>query len=105
MEAAPSNGELHMASVWRSRSGLIRVEHDYALPTMVLPTPPSPLGLDALAHECPRTSLYAFPSIRLIPAVLSRIQLDRVERLLLAAPWWPTQLWFAELISLLAGSP
>ncbi len=40
MEAAPSNGELHMASVWRSRSGLIRVEHDYALPAMELPFEP-----------------------------------------------------------------
>ncbi len=40
MEAAPSNGELHMASVWRSGSGLIRIEHDYALPAMVLPSPP-----------------------------------------------------------------
>ncbi len=40
MEAAPSNGELHMANVWRSRSGLIRVEHDYALPAMELPFEP-----------------------------------------------------------------
>ena len=67
--------------------------------------PPSPLGLDALAHDWPRTSLYAFPPIRLIPAVLSRIRLDRVEQLLLVAPWWPTQPWFAELVSLIVGSP
>ncbi len=40
MEAAPSNGELHMASFWRSGSGFIRIEHDYALPAMVLPIPP-----------------------------------------------------------------
>ncbi len=68
-------------------------------------SPPSPLGLDAQAYEWPRTSLYAFPPIRLIPAVQSRIRSDRVERLLLAALWWPTQTWFKELISLLAGSP
>ncbi len=102
MEAAISNGELHMESVWRGRRGLIRLEHDYALPAMVLP---SPLGLDGLAHEWPRASLYAIPPIRLISVVLSRIRSDRVEQLLLVAPWWPTQPWFAELISLLAGSP
>ncbi len=45
MEAAPSNGELHMASVWRSGSGLIRIEHDYALPAMVLPIPPIAPGI------------------------------------------------------------
>ncbi len=52
MEAAPSNGELHIASVW-----LIHVEHDYALVfdyDYGFPNPPlSPLGLDALAHEWP----------------------------------------------------
>ncbi|XP_059381433.1 uncharacterized protein LOC132116575, partial [Carassius carassius] len=68
-------------------------------------SPPSPLGLDALAHSWPRTSLYGFPPIRLVPAVLCRIRRDRVGQLLLVAPRWHTQPWFADLINLLAGSP
>ncbi|XP_016150619.1 uncharacterized protein [Sinocyclocheilus grahami] len=66
---------------------------------------PSPLGLDALAHKWLRTNLYAFPPIRLLPAVLFRIRSERVEHLLLVAPWWPTQSWFSDLVSLLAGPP
>ncbi len=31
---------------------------------------PTTLGIDAFAHPCPNVSLYAFPPIKLIPAVL-----------------------------------
>ncbi len=68
-------------------------------------SPPSPLGLDTLAHEWPRTSPYAFPPIRLLPVVLFRVRSDRGERLLLVAPLWPTQTWFSDLVSLLVGPP
>ncbi len=56
MEAAPSNGELHMASVWRSGSGLICVEHDYALPAMIVPTPIAP----GTGHSTPRMAQNQF---------------------------------------------
>ncbi len=65
MEAAPSNGELHMASVWRSRSGLIRFEHDYALPTMVLPIAPG------TSHSSPRMAQYQFVCLSSDPSYSS----------------------------------
>ncbi len=65
----------------------------------------SPLGLDALAHEWPRTRLYAFPPIQVLSVVLLRIRAERVEHLLLLSPWWPTQSWFSDMVSLLFGPP
>ncbi|XP_042583419.1 uncharacterized protein LOC109076134 [Cyprinus carpio] len=43
-------------------------------------SPSSPLDLDTLAHEWPRTNLYAFPPVRLLPVILFRVRSDRVER-------------------------
>ncbi len=44
-------------------------------------------------------------SIWLPPVVLLRVRSDSVEHLLLVAPWWPTQSWFSDLISLSVGPP
>ncbi len=65
----------------------------------------SPLSLNALAHEWPRTRLYAFPPVRLLSVILLIIRAERVEHLLLVAPWWPTQTWFSDMVSLLVGPP
>ncbi len=62
------------------------------------------LGIDALAHQWPDMNLYAFPPVKLIPAVLCRVKTYGV-RLLLVAPFWPSQTWFSELDSLLEGDP
>lgn len=64
----------------------------------------APLGVDALASRWPDMILYAFPPIRLIPAVLDKIRAERT-RLLLVAPRWESQVWFASLITLLDGPP
>ncbi len=61
---------------------------------------PTTLGIDAFAHPWPNVSLYAFPPIKLIPAVLCR-----VNSLLLIAPFWPSQTWFSELTHLLYRPP
>jgi len=66
--------------------------------------PPAPLGLDAMVQEWPRSPLYAFPPIALLPGVLERIRQEGVS-VLLVAPRWPTRVWFADLISLLEGPP
>ncbi len=60
---------------------------------------PTTLGIDAFAHPWPNVSLYAFPPIKLIPAVLCRVKVSGA-RLLLIAPFWPSQTWFSELTSL-----
>ncbi len=61
---------------------------------------PTTLGIDAFAHPWPNVSLYAFPPIKLIPAVLCRVKVSSA-RLLLIAPFWPSQTWFSELNPLL----
>ncbi len=47
---------------------------------------PTTLGIDAFAHPWPNVSLYAFPPIKLIPAVLCRVKVSGA-RLLLIAPF------------------
>ncbi len=65
---------------------------------------PTTLGIDAFAHPWPNVSLYAFPPIKLILAVLCRVKVSGA-RLLLIAPFWPSQTWFSELTPLLYRSP
>ncbi len=65
---------------------------------------PTTLGIDAFAHLWPNVSLYVFPPIKLIPAVLCRVKVSGA-RLLLIAPFWPSQTWFSELTPLLYRSP
>ncbi len=65
---------------------------------------PTTLGIDAFAHPWPNVSLYAFPPIKLIPAVLCRVKVCGA-RLLLIAPFWPSQTWFSELTPLLYRPP
>ncbi len=62
---------------------------------------PTTLGIEAFANPWPNVSLYAFPPIKLIPAVLCRVKVSSA-RLLLIAPFWPSQSWFSELTPLLA---
>ncbi len=50
---------------------------------------PTTLGINAFAHPWPNASLYAFPPIKLIPAVLCRVKVSGA-RLLLIAPFWPS---------------
>ncbi len=65
---------------------------------------PTTLGIDLFAHLWPNVSLYAFPPIKLIPAVLCRVKVSSA-RLLLIAPFLPSQTWFSELTPLLYRSP
>ncbi|KAK7898748.1 hypothetical protein WMY93_019601 [Mugilogobius chulae] len=51
------------------------------------------LGQDAFAHPWPRTLLYAFPPLPLIMPTLQRI-FQEGHRVLLVAPFWPSQPWF-----------
>ncbi len=65
---------------------------------------PTTLGIDAFAHPWPNVMLYAFLPIKLIPAVLCRVKVSSA-RLLLIAPFWPSQTWFSELTPLLYRFP
>ncbi len=65
---------------------------------------PAPLGIDALAHPWPDRRLYAFLPVKLISAVLCRVKESGV-RLLLVAPFCPSQMLFSELIPLFLSAP
>ncbi len=65
---------------------------------------PAPLGIDAFVHPWPNVRLYVFPQVKLIPAALCRVKESGV-RLLLVAPFWPSQMWFSALIPLLYRHP
>ena len=65
---------------------------------------PAPLGLDAMVQMWPRSHLYTFPPIALLPGVLERVRRYGV-RLLLVAPYWQARIWFSDLISLLESPP
>ncbi len=45
---------------------------------------PTTLGIDAFAHPWPNVSLYAFPAIKLIMAVLCRVKVSGARLLLIA---------------------
>ncbi|XP_029998122.1 uncharacterized protein LOC115424868 [Sphaeramia orbicularis] len=64
----------------------------------------SPLGCDALAHDCPHSFLYAFPPFPLIFQTLLRV-LQEGHRVLLVAPFWPARTWFPLLRRLCSGLP
>ncbi len=63
---------------------------------------PTSLGINA--QPWPAMNLYAFPPVKLIPVVLCRVKTYGVH-LLLVALFWPSQMWFSELVSLLEGDP
>ena len=47
---------------------------------------------------------YPFPPFSLLPRVLQKIQVEQVEALIVA-PYWPTQSWFSQILSLAAQEP
>ncbi len=65
---------------------------------------PAALGIDTFAYPWPNARLYVFPPVKQNPAVLCRVKESGV-RLLLVAPFWPSQMWFSELIPLLYRPP
>ncbi|KAJ7320481.1 hypothetical protein JRQ81_019992 [Phrynocephalus forsythii] len=59
---------------------------------------PGSLG-DAFSLKWPQNLLYAFPPIPLIQKTIIKLQ-ESPTTLILIAPWWPRQPWFATLLSL-----
>lgn len=64
---------LVVAQIWerfgRVEVDLFATKESSQCPLWFSLRPPAPLGVDALAHPWPRLRLYAFPPIKLIPAV------------------------------------
>ncbi len=53
-----------------------------------------------MVQTWPRLRLYTFPLITLLPGVLERVWKEGVG-LLLIAPFWPTRVWFSDIMSFL----
>lgn len=82
MESAPKGGGVDLEGVRPGRSGLICVSRNDTLSALVVPHASSSLLLGVLERVC-----------------------QDVISLLLVAPFWPAQVWFADLTFLLCGSP
>ena len=64
----------------------------------------SPLPGDALTSRWPEARLYAFPPVKILPMVLCKIRKERAS-VILVAPNWPNQPWFADLRELVVAPP
>ncbi len=70
---------------------------------MVLTVSPVPSRSGCFGPRLAQNQFVRFSPIRLLPVILLRVQSDKVKQLLLVAPWWPTQSWFSDLVSLSTG--
>ena len=68
---------------------------------------PDPLAVmeDAFVHSWDDLEVYAFPPFALIRRVLNRLMCATHCRMVLVAPFWPRQEWYADLLSLLTAQP
>ena len=62
-------------------------------------------GVDGLSQPWDGIHGYAYPPTPLIPLVLRKLEQSERTKLTLIAPNWPSQLWFPQLLSLLAAPP
>ncbi len=104
MDVEPSDGSQIWDLFGKAEVDLFASQESSQCPLWFSLSFPTTLGIDAFAHSWLYVSLYAFPPIKLIPAVLCRVKVSGA-RLLLIAPFWPSQTWFSELIPLLYRPP
>jgi hypothetical protein len=75
-------------------------------PLFVSPYPDSQaLGVDALSVSWEGMIAYAFPPKAILQKVLQKVRETRVLSLILVAPHWPRQPWFADLMQLKSEGP
>ena len=64
---------------------------------------PKSWGQDSLAKDVNWNIFqlpYCFPPFPLLGQVLARVREQKVNRMLLVAPWWPTKPWFSTLLNM-----
>ena len=84
---------------------LFATRFNHKLPLYVSPVQDNKAqAIDALSMDWNHLHAYAFPPFILIPAVLEKIRQHQC-RIVLAAPFWPQQHWFSELLLLLVSAP
>ena len=62
-------------------------------------------GVNALTQDWTALIGYAYPPIRMIPRVLEKILRNPSAKVYLVAPFWPSQIWFRNLVDLLIDHP
>ena len=65
---------------------------------------PNATAIDALAHPWPDTTNYAFPPFSIINRLLQKVEMEEAT-LLLIAPLWTTQVWFARILHMCVDYP
>ena len=85
---------------------LFALEKNHKLPVFfsVRPSQTSSV-INALMQNWESLYGYAYPSTNLIPRVLRKLRLQWSARILLVAPFWPSQPWFRQLTSMLTDLP
>ena len=63
------------------------------------------VGVDAFCQNWDRFYPYAFPPFCLITRVLRQTVAQKVDRMIIIAPIWPTQPWYPRLLSMLVDTP
>ena len=66
---------------------------------------PGAISVDAFTMSWRDQSPYLFPPFCLIGKALLRIQRESVNQACLIAPAWPGQMWYSQLLTMLAGYP
>ena len=64
---------------------------------------PESWGQDSLARDVAWNIFqlpYCFPPFPLIGQVLAKVRDQKVDKMLLVAPWWPTKPWFSTLLNM-----
>ena len=64
---------------------------------------PESWGQDSLARDVAWNNFqlpYCFPPFPLIGQVLAKVRDQKVDKMLLVAPWWPTKPWFSTLLNM-----
>ncbi len=101
MDVEPSDGIPDLGSVWQSGGGPLCFSSVIPVPALVLPEFPDDSG-----HRCVRPPMAECQSVRVSANKAdSSSTMVSGARLLLIAPFWPSQTWFSELTLLLYRPP
>ena len=75
--------------------------HNTHLPQfMALVPEPRALTIDALSQDWQGRSMYMFPPFLLLNKVIQELRTTQTGKVILIAPWWPSQPWFPHLLRL-----
>ena len=97
----------HLWKVWGApHIDLFATSLNHKLPLYCSPFPdPEAWATDALVIPWDRLWIYAYPPPALLGQIIHKFGLTRNSRLILLAPLWPQQPWFAELLHLSTDHP